>query len=88
MTGGIIEKLKEIIVDELDVDQTMESIDENESLFEDGIGLDSVVIMEFIVMIEEVFQFKFSEDELNIESFGSLAALGNVIAKKKGESIA
>ena len=71
MTGGIIEKLKEIIVDELDVDQTMESIDENESLFEDGIGLDSVVIMEFIVMIEEVFQFK-----------------GNVIAKKKGESIA
>ena len=88
MTGGIIEKLKEIIVDELDRDQTMESIDENESLFEDGIGLDSVVIMEFIVMIEEVFQFKFSEDELNIESFGSLAALGNVIAKKKGESIA
>jgi acyl carrier protein len=82
MKETILTQLKKIISEELDVNLSMDEIDENASLFEDGLGLDSVVIVELIALAEERFGFLLSEDELNLESFVNLRVFADVIASK------
>ncbi len=87
MTGNktmneITERLKQIIANDLDVNADMESIRDDVSLLEGGIGLDSVAVMEFISIIEEKYDFKFSDDELSMEPFQSLTVLSEFVAKK------
>ncbi|MBF0240765.1 MAG: acyl carrier protein [SAR324 cluster bacterium] len=82
MIENIIDKLKQIIADDLDVNLKQEEIDENVSLFEEGLGLDSVVIMEFVNLIEAHFDFQFSENELNLEPFKNLKTLADFISSK------
>ena len=81
-SSTVIEQLKHIIAQDLDVNLALEDINEESSLFEDGLGLDSVSVMEFITLIEERFKFQFSDSELNIESFKSLNMLANIISNK------
>lgn len=82
MSQSVIDKLKYIIANQLDVNIKLEEIDDNDSLFEDGIGLDSVVIVEFITLIEETFGFQFSEDHLNMDLFQNLRTLADAISTK------
>lgn len=76
----IIERLKDIIANELDVNTKLENIRDDVSLLEDGIGLDSVAVMEFISIIEEKFSFQFSDDELSMEPFQNLMVLSEFVA--------
>jgi acyl carrier protein len=82
MIEKVIEQLKHIIAEELDVNQKLEEIDADASLFEEGIGLDSVAIMEFITLIEKRFSFHFAESELNLEPFKNLRTLAQFISSK------
>ncbi len=82
MTQNIINKLKDIIADELDVNLKKSEIDDNASLWEEGIGLDSVTLMEFISLIEAAFSVHFLDEELNFEQFKNLATLGEAIDTK------
>ncbi len=82
MPSTIIPILKKIIAEELDVNIKVEEINNEMPLLEDGIGLDSVAIMEFIVLIEKNFDFKFSDDELTFEPFKDLNTLAEFIANK------
>ncbi|MDM8566479.1 phosphopantetheine-binding protein [Candidatus Halobeggiatoa sp. HSG11] len=84
MVDNIIAQLKNIIVEELDVNCELEDIDEKASLFEEGLGLDSVTIMEFIALIERSFSFQFSDEELNMEPFKNLQTLADFISTKLG----
>lgn len=79
---NVIDQLKHIIADELEMNIKLKEIDENISLFEEGIGLDSVTLMEYIVLIEERFGLRFSEEELNIEPFSNLRTLAHHISNK------
>lgn len=78
----ITEKLKHIIADELDINADINTIRDDVTLLEGGIGLDSVAIMEFISIIEEQFDFQFSDDELNMEPFQNLTTLTEFVASK------
>ncbi len=82
MSEQIIDRLKHIIANELDVNVRAEDIDANASLFEDGLGLDSVVIVELITLIEQSFGFQFAEDELNVELFQNLETISQAITAK------
>jgi acyl carrier protein len=82
MSSTIIPILKKIIAEELDVNIKVAEINNDMPLLEDGIGLDSVAIMEFIVLIEKKFDFKFSDDELTFEPFANLNTLADFIANK------
>ncbi|MFK5971200.1 MAG: phosphopantetheine-binding protein [Candidatus Marithrix sp.] len=84
MADNIIAQLKNIIVEELDVNRKLEEIDEEASLFEEGLGLDSVTIMEFIALIEKCFNFQFSDEELSMEPFKNLQVLADFISTKLG----
>ena len=82
MAESVIDGLKHIIAEELDVNLDPQEIDESAPLFEEGIGLDSIAIMDFILLIEEHFGFQFSDTELNVELFKNLKTLAGLIATK------
>ncbi len=82
MVENVIDRLKHIIAKELDVNIGVEEIDETAPLFEGGIGLDSIAIMDFILLIEGHFGFEFAESELDIELFRTFEALANFISTK------
>lgn len=88
MTQQIINKLKNIIADELDVNLKKAQIDDHASLWEDGIGLDSVTLMEFISLIEARFSVQFLDEELDFEQFKNLACLADVINHKLNAKLA
>ena len=85
MSETVTEQLKAIVAEELDVNLKVEEIDENASLFEDGLGFDSIATVEFISLIEQHFGIEFSDGELNPELFSSLKVLADFIASKKPE---
>ena len=82
MAESVIDGLKHIIAEELDVNLDPQEIDENAPLFEEGIGLDSIAIMDFILLIEERFGFQFSDAELSPELFRNLRTLADFIATR------
>nr|VFJ51838.1 MAG: acyl carrier protein [Candidatus Kentron sp. FW] len=83
MTEDILQKLKQIISEELDINLKPQEIDENASLFEEGLGIDSVVLMEFIGLIEANFGLQFTDEELSMEPFTNLTALAELISRKR-----
>jgi acyl carrier protein len=85
MVADVIEQLKQIIAKELDVNLDPEEIDENAPLFEEGIGLDSIAIMDFILLIEERFGFQFADTELTVELFRNLETLADFISSGEGD---
>lgn len=85
MSETVTNKLKTIVAEELDVNLKVEEIDENASLFEDGLGLDSIATVEFISLIEQNFGIEFSDGELNPELFANLKVLADFITAKKPE---
>jgi len=82
MSEAIVNQLKDIIVNQLDVNLTYDELDENVSLFEDGLGLDSIAIVNLIVSIEKKFSIKIPDDELNADIFTSLTVLAEFIRQK------
>jgi acyl carrier protein len=85
MVENVITQLKFIITDQLDVNITQDEIDVDTDLFEDGLGLDSIAIVEFITLIEDDFNFEFEEDELNMEAFENLRTLAHFISERLEE---
>ncbi len=84
MSEILMSQLKRIIAEKLDVNLKAEEIDETASLFEDGLGLDSIAIVEFIALIEKHFNIQFADTELNTESFSNLKVLADFVAGKIG----
>lgn len=82
MVTNILNQLKTIIAEKLDVNLKIEEIDETASLFEDGLGLDSIAIVELIALTEQHFDVEFAESDLNLASFSNLNVLASCIAEK------
>ncbi len=88
MNETIINRLKQIIAKQLDVNLQLDEIKADMPLFEEGLGLDSIAIMEFITLIEENFGFQFAEDELNMEPFQNLQTLADFVSAKTTPQLA
>lgn len=76
--------LKQIIAYDLDANIGITDIRDDVSLYEDGVGLDSITIVNFIVLIENKFNFSFGEDEINAHLFSSLNNLAEFINSRVG----
>ncbi len=77
-----LEKIKWIIVNELDLDIKIEDIHENDSLYEDGLCLDSIAIIDLIVAMEKKFNLNFKDNELKSDYFNNLKTLSDFIEFK------
>ncbi|MGD2088941.1 MAG: phosphopantetheine-binding protein [Candidatus Aminicenantes bacterium] len=82
MSDTIVNQLKDIIANKLDVNLAYDEIDENVSLFEDGLGLDSIAIVDLIVSIENTFSLSIEDEELNADLFKNLKILSEFIRNK------
>ena len=79
----IIEQLKTILADQLDANIKRAEITLDVSLVEDGLGLDSIMLVELVSLVEENFGFQFAEDELDLEIFSNIQTLATFVATKQ-----
>lgn len=75
-------RIRNLLVNDLDAQINASQLNDDISLYEDGVGLDSISIVNLIVLLEEKFGFTFGEDDLNYELFSSINHLATVISKK------
>ena len=88
MRGSIAEAddvattLKSILVDEMELGLDAGQVTATVPLLEDGLNLDSIVIVELISVVEHRFGFEFQYEDLRTSSFENLQALAQVIEKR------
>ncbi len=81
----IQESLKELIVDRLFLDIEPSEIDTDTPLAE--YGVDSFLLLELIVALEELYDIKFEESDITADTLKSVATLTELIqGKQTGES--
>ncbi|MBN1238254.1 MAG: acyl carrier protein [Gammaproteobacteria bacterium] len=81
-TATVIDALKWILADEMDLGLTADQINATVPLLEDGLNLDSIAIVELIAVLEERFAFQFHDADLRTASFANLEALAKVITAR------
>ncbi len=82
MTNSLITELKTLLIEGLLLeDITPETIDPDEPLFGEGLGLDSIDALEIAVLLDRQYGVKItSEDNRNQEIFASLNSLAAFIS--------
>ena len=86
MSQTIVNQLKTIIAEKLDVNLNYDEIDETVSLFEDGLGLDSIAIVNLIVAVEKEFSLSIPDDELSADLFKNINVLADFINQKQASA--
>jgi len=78
------QKLKEAIIEHLNLEMEPTEIADDEPLFDEGLGLDSLDAVELVVVIEKHFGVKIQNMEEGMEAFQSINALEAFITAQKG----
>jgi acyl carrier protein len=71
----VVERIRELVVEALELDVGPESIDVDEPLFGGDASVDSMGSLELIAAIEAEYGFRVPDDELRVELFESVRAL-------------
>lgn len=80
----IIEKLKVQLIKQLNLeDMEPEDIDPDESLFGEGLGLDSIDALELIVLLEKEYGIKIENPKDGQKVFFSLRTMAEFISEHK-----
>jgi acyl carrier protein len=79
---SIKEKLRGVIVYDLDANIDVADLRDDVSLYDDGLGLDSIAIINLIVLIEKKFDINFEEHEISSDIFRSIDHLSRYISSK------
>ncbi|WP_455169802.1 phosphopantetheine-binding protein [Aegicerativicinus sediminis] len=78
------EELKYKIIDQLNLeDMSVEDIDNNDALFGDGLGLDSIDALELIVMLDKDYGIKITDPKKGKEIFSSINVLAEFIEQNR-----
>lgn len=77
-------ELKERIIEVLNLeDITLEEIQDNDPLFGDGMGLDSIDALELIVLLDKEYGIKLSDPKQGKEIFQSIETMAAFIAENR-----
>lgn len=74
-----LQRLLHIVSTQLDVKVQQQDINPEVSLLEEGLGLDSIAIVELVSLIEENFSVQFLEEDLRMEPFSSIRTLADYV---------
>jgi acyl carrier protein len=81
---SLIVKLKEEIIEVLNLEDVKpEDINENDALFGEGLGLDSIDALELIVLMEKNYGIKIKDPAQGKNIFGSIKVLADYIAANR-----
>lgn len=80
----LIKELKEEIIEALNLEEmTPEDIDENDALFGDGLGLDSIDALELIVLLDKKYGIKLANPAEGKAIFKSIATIADYMSKNR-----
>ncbi len=80
-------RLKELLIDRLNFDDmSPEDIGDDEALFGDGLGLDSIDALEIVVMLESEFGIKVRNESSAREYFRSISSLAEFVQQRTSEA--
>ena len=80
----LILQLKKEIIEVLNLEEVKpEDIDNDASLFGEGLGLDSIDALELIVLIEKNYGIKLKDPAQGKEIFKSISVMAHYIAKNR-----
>ncbi len=78
------QELKEKIIEQLNLeDYSVSDIEDNDALFGDGLGLDSIDALELIVMLDKDYGIQLTDPKEGKEVFKSIEVLADYIAKHR-----
>ena len=82
---NLINELKLKVIDALNLDgMTPEDIEDNAPLFGDeGLGLDSIDVLELIVLLEKNYGIRLASPAQGKEVFQSVAVMADYVAKNR-----
>ncbi len=81
---ALLPEVAELIVSALNLDMDPGEIEADAALFGDGLGLDSIDVLEIALVISKKYGFQLkSDNEDNIRIFSSLRALSTYIASQR-----
>lgn len=72
-------RIKERVVDALDLDIEPSDISGDEVLFGGELGLDSIAMLEVLVALEEEFEIEIEEENFRVEEFSSIRQLAEYV---------
>jgi acyl carrier protein len=77
----LLQEVAALLVEALNLDTPASEIDPQAPLYGDGLGLDSIDILEVALVVSKRYGFQLrSDDEQNVRIFSSLASLADHIA--------
>ncbi len=80
----LIEELKELIITRLKLeDITPEEIGDDDPLFGEGLGLDSIDALELVVALEKKYGIKIPDEDVGREAFRSVNALADYVIRNR-----
>lgn len=85
-TNNLIEKIKQLIITRLKlVDMTPEMIENNASLFGEGLGLDSIDALELVLGLEKEFGVIIPDAEVGKKVFQSVRTMAQYVLEQQGK---
>jgi acyl carrier protein len=78
----VLEGIKRIIAEDLELDIDYADLTPAVPLFEDGLALDSVVLVELISFIEKRFDIVLPDDLLTVDTFKDLQSVAQVVGSR------
>ena len=82
----LVKELKDEIIEALNLEEmTADDIDENEPLFGEGLGLDSIDALELIVLLEKKYGIKLADPAEGKKIFTSVASIADYVSNKRNK---
>ena len=81
---ALLGELAEMVVSALNLDMPASGIDPDAPLYKEGLGLDSIDILEVALVVSRRYGFKLREDDRdNLRIFSSLRSLATHVAERR-----
>ena len=80
--NAVHQRVKEVIVRALDIDIPPDEIGTCVSLMEDGLGLDSVSILEIITGLEEEFEISITDEDISDDLLATVNTVIDYVEKR------
>src|SRR5436190_14695300 len=76
-------EIKQLIVDRLKLEVEPASIQDDQPLFGEGLGLDSIDALELVLGVEQAFGVKIEDEEMGAQALSSVTSLAEFVIKKR-----